>query len=397
MTLTADHPPLVLPGTEGAAATPSVIFSFGMGVDSVALILRWLEEPASRDFDLADLVMITAQVGDEFDSTRQLVEDHVLPRLRRAGVRFIQCARSQRKTTAAGGGVVILDDSRAPQRLFFDGSYTLSQEMISQGTIPQLGGFRACSIHAKGNILDSVIAAITQGQPYRHVIGFEANEQGRALKDSGYNSEARRGWYPLVEWGFTRQDCLDYIAEKTGVVWLKSACGFCPFAMTNETGRRNLMQRYRTEPALAAKSLLMEDIARRLNPRQTLIAGSSLADVVAAADLRAVQAALESLRAELEFAVYEVRRVTPRARNGHRGVTARSVRAVARGNRAQMDIHLAGLPGERILGEDQIVRHHLPAGDRCEHLFVVAPALVDDKQRPQFNTLWQEHNADGLF
>lgn len=87
MTLTATHHPLVLPGTDGAATTPSVVFSFGMGVDSVALILRWLEEPASRDFDLAGLVMITAQVGDEFDSTRRLVEDHVLPRLRRAGGR----------------------------------------------------------------------------------------------------------------------------------------------------------------------------------------------------------------------------------------------------------------------------------------------------------------------
>jgi len=396
MTLTATHHPLVLPGTDGATTTPSVVFSFGMGVDSVALILRWLEEPASRDFDLSDLAMVTAQVGDEFDSTRRLVEDHVLPRLRRAGVRFIQCARSQRKTTAAGDGVVVLDDSTAPARLHFDGSYTLSQEMMSQGTIPQRGGFRACSIHAKGNILDSVIATITQGRPYRHVIGFEVNEQGRALKDSGYNTATRRGWYPLVEWGFTRQDCLDYIAERTGVVWLKSACGFCPFAMANDTGRRNLLQRYRTDPALAATSLLMEDIARRLNPRQTLIAGSSLADVVAAADLPEVQAALAALHSEITFAVYEVRRVTPRAVNG-RGVTARSVRAVARGSRAQMDAHLAGLPGDRVVGEDRIVRHHLPAGDRCEHLFVVAPALVDDKQRPQFNALWQEYNADGLF
>lgn len=153
---------------------------------------------------------------------------------------------------------------------------------------------------------------------------------------------------------------------------------------------------YPTDPTLAATSLLMEDIARRLNPRQTLIAGSSLADVVAAADLPEVQAALAALHSEITFAVYEVRRVSPRAVNG-RGVTARSVRAVARGSRAQMDAHLAGLPGDRVVGEDRIVRHHLPAGDRCEHLFVVAPALVDDKQRPQFNALWQEYNADGLF
>lgn len=40
------------------------VLSFGMGVESSALLLRWLEEPESRDFDLErDLIVITSQTG----------------------------------------------------------------------------------------------------------------------------------------------------------------------------------------------------------------------------------------------------------------------------------------------------------------------------------------------
>jgi hypothetical protein len=36
----------------------------GMGVDSAALLTRWLLDPACRNFDLADLVVVTAMTGD---------------------------------------------------------------------------------------------------------------------------------------------------------------------------------------------------------------------------------------------------------------------------------------------------------------------------------------------
>ena len=45
-----------------------------MGVDSVAILTRWIHEPACRDFDLADLVVLTAMTGDEFDATRALMD-----------------------------------------------------------------------------------------------------------------------------------------------------------------------------------------------------------------------------------------------------------------------------------------------------------------------------------
>ena len=388
---------LEIPGIADGARRPSVVVSYGLGLDSTCLLLRWLTEPQSRDFDLADMVVATAMTGDEFASTARDVEKHVLPLFRANGVRYIQCARSERTTTSSGDGVVILDDSTCPQQLHIDGNYRLSTEMITAGTVPQLGGARKCSVHAKGWALDPVITMVTGGQPYRHVIGFEAGEQRRADKDRLYNNSRRTGWYPLIEWGMDRQACAEYVQSKLGTSWSKSCCTFCVYAMSTAAGRANMVQRYRREPMAGAKAMFMEAVSRRLNERQTLIAGSSVAQMISEAGLAEVEVAFHRLWDETDFAVYEVRRVTPSGREGRKGVTARSVRRLACGSRADMDAHLAELPGRRDIGGDRIVRHRLAAAANCEHFFVVAPAVVDDKQRPSFETLWAQANSDFLF
>ena len=391
-----------LPGFAETDSGSTVVMSYGMGVDSTAILLRWLADPSSRDFDLQDLVVITAHTGDEFDQTLRDVEEVVLPALRRHGVRFIQVGRTQRKTTASGEGVAVLHDSTAPQRLHVDG-YKLSDEMLSAGTLPQVGGARMCSVHAKGNCLDPVIAAVTAGRRYRHVLGFEAGERARAAKDALFNTERRTGWYPLLDWGWDRTRCSDFIAETTGRRWSKSACSYCVFAMTTGSGRQALVERYRREPQAGARALFLEAVARTLNERQTLIAGSSAADLVAGAGLTEVQARFDAMLDECDHAVYEVRRLTRRSsvRPHGRGITARSVRAVARGTRKQMDEELRGLAGERRVGADGIARHvlrerseQLPA---LEHFFVVCPAVVEDKERPGFEAWWQEATNDAVL
>jgi hypothetical protein len=83
-----------------------VVLSYGMGVDSTAILLRWLKDPTSRNFDLKDLLVITAMTGDEFASTGTLVTDYILPLLREHGVRFVQeslfwtTARALRRSTS---------------------------------------------------------------------------------------------------------------------------------------------------------------------------------------------------------------------------------------------------------------------------------------------------------
>ena len=139
---------------------PRVVLSYGLGVDSTSILLRYLTEPASRNFALDELVVITAMTGDEWADTGRDVEQHVLPLLRRHGVRYVQVARAQLLTTKAGDGIVVLDDSRHPERVHLAGAYRLSDELTAAGTIPQSGGDRRCSLRAKGAVLDPVIAAL---------------------------------------------------------------------------------------------------------------------------------------------------------------------------------------------------------------------------------------------
>jgi hypothetical protein len=47
----------------------TVVFCNGAGVDSMALLHLWCHNPKSRDFDLDEVLVITAITGDEYRST----------------------------------------------------------------------------------------------------------------------------------------------------------------------------------------------------------------------------------------------------------------------------------------------------------------------------------------
>jgi hypothetical protein len=64
----------------------------------------------------------------------------VLPRLAEHGVRFIQIARSQRRTTRAGGGVIVLDDSRQPERLYTEGPTPWGRKCSPRARCPSAAG-----------------------------------------------------------------------------------------------------------------------------------------------------------------------------------------------------------------------------------------------------------------
>jgi hypothetical protein len=75
---------------EAGAVPRPIRFSFGMGLDLACIALRWLEEPDSRDgIDLNDVTLSVAMTGDEYDSTRRMMERHLLPRLREHKVRLV--------------------------------------------------------------------------------------------------------------------------------------------------------------------------------------------------------------------------------------------------------------------------------------------------------------------
>ncbi|WP_435581634.1 hypothetical protein [Amycolatopsis thermoflava] len=199
------------------------IWSYGMGAESTAGIVRMLTDRAARPdtiaADFSNLVVVIAQTGDEWSTTGDLVQHYVLPLLRKNNVRLVEVAR---KGPTKKDGVAVLQDTRHPYRLHLDGVYKLSRENRVTGTMPQLGGVRKCSQKAKGAPQDAWRANEFGDRPYIHAIGFNVHEGTRVTRDSAYSMGGQRiPTYPIYEWGWSRQDCLDYLYRKLGVAWPK--------------------------------------------------------------------------------------------------------------------------------------------------------------------------------
>lgn len=349
--------------TPPPAPPPTTILSYGMGVDSTAILLRWLTEPSSRGFDLEDLTVITAMTGNEFEETGALVKTHILPLLRKARVRYVQLARGGRLT---GGGITTLDDTRAPEKLYLGGDYTLMDELHHGLTVPQYAsGRRRCSQKFKGVVIDGFIEAMLKDTPFRHAMGYAVGEERRAKKDETFATDTRRPFYPLLTWGWDRSMCLDYIAHVTGVSpWPKSCCFYCPFS----GGRQAHIERLAGKPALATQALMLEYMALAFNPRQQLFAsGKSLERTLrdeGHADLIELR---DAKLAALPWQLYRVRRVWKSLSS-----CWRSVRVIPE-SRGSMEEVIAALSdvtldeGEQHKEEDEDMARH-PRHRRVFHL-----------------------------
>ena len=395
----------------------NVVLSYGLGVDSTALLLRWLEEPASRDFDLNDLLVVTSMTGDEWPRTGVLVEEHILPRLREAGLRFAQVARAGAKQAE---GIVVLEDTDEPQRLHLAGAYKLSDELVAAGTIPQVGGNRRCSMKFKGWVIDTYLerhapeatrhafgyeagevsratrcATHMPGQrPGRLVLGFEKGEATRARRAGDFDTLHRVAEFPLIEWGWDRDDCQRYIERITGVSdWPKSACVYCPFALTSREGRWRTLRRYDTRPESALETLMLERGSICLNPRGGLIAGERFTDLIAM-HRPEIAATFEKRLDRTPHSVYEVRRLwRPRADNPLKVANAnRDLRVLANGSRAECEalVRQRGAV-DRADGIERFYR--LRRGETLptrEHFVVAGPAGATPKALRNFGAWWNE-------
>jgi hypothetical protein len=113
------------------------ILSYGLGCESSAILARWLFERDTRPCPLSELVVVTAQTGDEYEDTQELVEEHILPLLRQHGVRYVQVARHGH---LEADRITVLEDSCAPSRLFIEGDYKLSDELRAAVSRTSKGG-----------------------------------------------------------------------------------------------------------------------------------------------------------------------------------------------------------------------------------------------------------------
>lgn len=306
----------------------SIVFCNGCGVDSMALLHLWCNQPASRDFDLNDLLVITAVTGDEYRSTIDAANAYLVPMLREHGIRFLQVARGGQSTH---DGYDTLADSTRPTELVPRGAWHLGEEMEQALTVPQIvTGRRLCSYRAKGEVLDSAIAdEIADGRvapEFRHAVAFAAEETWRAKRDSSYTTNARRPWYPLIEMGYDRLWCANYLRTVLdGFVYPRSCCVFCCF-QAPRPGRNALATRWRAEPEAGAYALHVERRALSINRRMRLFGSLSAAEFVRDREISAVAELADTELADTTmWTVVETRRVY-RAASVKDPTTGRSLR-----------------------------------------------------------------------
>src|SRR5215208_444081 len=113
------------------------LLSYGMGVESSAVLARWCFETAVRPCPLDELIVITAETGEEYADTGSDVEAYILPLMRAHSIRLVQVARAGHHEA---DGIIVLDDTNRPTRVHLGGAYKLSDELRRNGTVPQYAG-----------------------------------------------------------------------------------------------------------------------------------------------------------------------------------------------------------------------------------------------------------------
>ena len=144
---------------------------------------------------------------------------------------------------------------------------TLEDECLKSGTLPSIAyGFKRCSLkHKIGpqekfcNNYPPCREVWRSGKKVVKFIGYDAGEHYRSdkvllndLADPKYSK-----WYPLMEWGWDREECIRQI-EAAGLPQPgKSSCFFCPSMRAEEI--IDLREHY---PDLFRRALALEDNAK---------------------------------------------------------------------------------------------------------------------------------------
>ena len=393
----------------------STYLSWGMGVESNAILTRWLTDPTSRDFSLDDLTVIIAQTGDEHIDTKTYCETHILPLLRNNRIRLVQVARAGRLQE---DGIEVLDDSMHPQTLYIDGAYRLSDELLFAGTVPQFAGVHKCALKFKAFVLDEWLSQENPG-PYRHAFGFNADETSRVARSEYladkriafgfnsdeqkridraniYSSQTRTSFYPLVEWGWNREACSNYLQEMFGVASRRSACVQCPFLnLTSDA-----IDRLQDQPNQVARALLIEYTSLCLNHRSSLYKNRSLMSVLRADhNTAAINAFLDLLR-HTPMATYRVRRIMTSKGHGHRCTQRIDETTLDELLSTKRLTPVVTHPDDYAIRVGFAIERELDKFPTREEFYVTAPTTVASRARygiPWFETKWAEAAQTPLF
>ncbi|MEI5998268.1 phosphoadenosine phosphosulfate reductase [Paraburkholderia bengalensis] len=213
------------------AMSPSpVVVAYGMGTNSVALLVGMHERGERPD------LILSADTGGERPQTyehRDMMDEWC----KKVGFPPI---------------VTIRKGGRAE---------TLEENCLRMSMLPSIAyGFKGCSLKFKREPQDRFVnswepaqLAWECGRKVVKLIGYDAGEERRAKITEDAKYEYR---YPLIEWGWDRDDCIA-ATDRTGLPRPgKSACFFCPSSKVAEI--RDLRDNH---PHLFARALAMESNA----------------------------------------------------------------------------------------------------------------------------------------
>ena len=372
------------------------ILSYGMGVESTAILLRWMLEPETCPCELDKLIVITSQVGNEWPDTGRDVQTHILPMMRERGVRFVQVARAGHNEK---DGITVLDDTRSPERCFMEGDYTLAEELRDAGTVPQYSGTHRCALKFKSFVVDAWLDAGGDPDGEKVAFGFNTNEMDRVKKGQTYDTAQRTSFFPLLEWGWDRQNCIDYIKSIFGVVWKKSACVFCPFSC-NKQSADDLAARQADFPEEVADAMMLEHLSISLNPGGVLYSNKALRDFVAERNNNAAIEAFQRKLASVPWTIYRVRRLWKGMATADRAVEKQgSFAGRKEAERALRAEAMGAVATLRDITYDFVRPRDKTQFPSKEEYFVASPSVVETKARygiPKFDGRWNNQQISLL-
>jgi hypothetical protein len=220
-----------------------LILSYGMGVDSTAVLVGWAKRGIIPE------AILFADVGDEKPETYAYL-DIMQAWLTEQGFPPITVVRNRVN----------------PNRCKHGGYTTLFGNCWRNRTVPSLAfGRKACSQKWKAAALDKYVRKHWPETQVQRAIGYDAGPKDSKRGGKLVPTEWDEFVFPLRQWGWDRERCKAEIAAAGLPVPCKSACFFCPSTQKDE-----LAELCQTHPELVALAIAMEDRAR---PKFTSIEG----------------------------------------------------------------------------------------------------------------------------
>jgi len=232
-----------------------MILNFGGGVDSTAILIGLSHLYAAGDKTARPDLILFADTGDELPETYENVN-----RMN------AWCA-----TVGFPEVTIVSRPNNIPGRV---GYKSLSENCVTNETLPsEAFGRGACAGKWKHDPMDAFLFG--RKRPYRmgwmeanghackpvKLIGYNATEaatgkRGKHAKNT--EDKIARFRYPLIEWNWTRQDCVDAIAAEGLPTVIKSACSMCP-----NQSEAELRTMAKINPSQFLRALAIEEIAKR--------------------------------------------------------------------------------------------------------------------------------------